>query len=98
MDPPDIFEAVICYVVGLAGHRAGWPWAESICRDRASIVARAGLYQRVDNLQPEKKIAPPAAVGTKNKKKQTFFLFSPTAAIRGIFRLFFESNIFERKP
>ena len=42
-------------------------------------------------------IAPPLAVGEKNRKNQTFFCFIPTAAVRENFGLFFESDVFEKK-
>ena len=87
-------------LVGLAGHRAGWPWAESMSRSSVDRCRSAGFYQRVDNLEPEKtKIAPPAIFGWGKKKKKSifFFLFFPTAAVRGKFRLFFESDMFEKK-
>ena len=55
--------------VGLARYRVGWPWAElSLCRDRASIVARAGFCHRVDNLQTRKKTNCAARSRWGNKK------------------------------
>ena len=56
----------------------------SLCRDRASIVARADFYQRVCNLQREKKLRRLQPL-EKIEKKQTFFpffLFSHSGSTR----------------
>ena len=64
-----------------------------LCRDRASIVARACFDRRVDNSQPEKtQIAPPAAVGGEKKEKSNIFsLFSPQRRYVKNFGCFFKA-------
>ena len=91
MDPPDIFEAVI-YI--------RWPCQRvgrglSLCRDRASIVARAGFDHHVDNLQPENtQIAPPAAVGwEKIKNKTCSFFFPLSGGTRNFSAVFLKKHI-----
>ena len=79
--------------VGLAGHRAGWPWAEYML-DRASIVARAGSYQCVEKLQPEKtNCAACSRWGKKEKKKHIFSLFSHSGGTRKILAVFLKQSV-----
>ena len=67
MDPHDILEAVISMLALPDTKRVGR--GLSLCRDRPSIVARAGFYQRVDNFQPEKKqLRRLQPLGKKKKK------------------------------
>ena len=68
----------------------------SICRHGRSIVARADFYQRVDNLQREKKIGRLQPFFFCFCIKRFFHLF-PTAAVREHLPLFLECNTFERK-
>ena len=85
MDPPDIFETVI-YSRWPCRTPSGLAVGSSICRDRASIVARAGFDQRVDNLQPEKTNC--AACNRWKKKREKYkhaFSFSPDRRYEEVF-------------
>ena len=95
MDSPDIFEAVI-YIRWPyrtpSGFAVGWVYVE---------IERRSSYELVSIIvlticNQKKLIAPPAAVGKKKGKKSNILPFFPTAAVRGIFRMFFERNIFEK--
>ena len=62
------------------------------------IVARVDLYQRVDNLQPEKnKLRRLQPLGKKTREIKHVVSFSPQRRYEEFFRMFFESNIFEKK-
>ena len=89
MDPPDIFEDVI-YIrwpgrtpSGLA---AGRVYVEIERRSSHELISISVLTI----CNQKKRIAPPAAVGKKEKKSTLFFCFR-TAAVRGCFGLFFKA-------